>query len=168
MVNPSSVDQKVSVVLKDLDTAFQVYGRCASQIDNLRGWSLTLLLAYVTFLISIKPSTVLVLVPFVVTMMLFMYLEGRRRREQSFLGNEVRQVERIFMETDHSKFIQLIKEYEFRDLRGHGMRVRRAERIMITSKSVLSVTVVGWYSLLIMLAVAGYFFIHSRVVSAGI
>jgi hypothetical protein len=163
MASTSPVDQKVPIVSKDLDTAFQIYGRYSSQVDTLRGWSLTLLLAYLGFLISIKPGSVSVLFPFVVVMSLFAYLEGRYRSYQSFPGKEVREVEAIFMETDHTKFVDMIRQYEFRDLRMHKRRMGRIERIINASKFMLSLEVVTWYSLLFTLLIVAYVAIHSRL-----
>ena len=163
MSNLNPIEQKVSIVAKDLDTAFQVYGRYVTRLTSLRGWTVTILLAYMGFLITNKTDKVIALLPLGLVLLLFMYLEAIYRRELRFLAKEVRKVQEIFMEDDPAKFADLIKEYKFRDLRAHAVRETQMNRIIKTLKFMLLPQIIGWYFLLLLLAVACYLEIKYHV-----
>ena len=163
MSNLNPIEHKVSIVVKDLDTAFEVYSRYVTRLTSLRGWTVTILLAYMGFLISNKTDKVIALLPLGLILLLFMYLEAVYRGELRFLAKEVREVQEIFMEDDPAKFADRIRDYTFRDLRAHAVRETRMNRMIKPLKFMLLPETIAWYFLLLLLAVACYLEIKFHV-----
>lgn len=163
MSNLNPIEQKISIVAKDLDTAFQVYGRYITRLTSLRGWTVTIVIAYMGFLITNKTDKVIALLPLGLILLLFMYLEAIYRRELRFLAKEVRKVQEIFMEDDPAKFADRIREYKFRDLRSHAVRESHMNRIIKSLRYVFLPEIIVWYLLLLLLAVACYLEIKFHV-----
>lgn len=151
-INPTK--EKVSIIAKELDTGFQVFNRMAIQLSTMHGWTLTLVFAYMTFLVSIKARNAWVLLPLAIFLILLMYLEAGHRRDMHSVRTSICKVEHIFMETDPVKFIKLVKEYEFRDIRVQTKPRPGPLQYLIGSK--VKMKVFRWYFLLFFLASAVY------------
>lgn len=164
MSAPSPLESKVLVIAKEIDTAFEAYTRDFSQIATIRGWTLTLALAYTGFLISIRSTSPVTILPLGVVLLLFMYLESRERMEMSLNGDEVCKVEEIFMENDPAKFTDMIQQYEFRDMRQKKQRTSRIQRWKAQIGHIRALSIIAWYSLLFLLTAGTWVAIVYRIV----
>jgi hypothetical protein len=110
---------KKAMVMKDYDSLFNVYGRETNIVFLFRGWTITLLTGYYGFLMASKFEYSLFFINaiplFVITM--FLLLEVGERSIMLKLIEELRNLEKMFMETDEEILKKSIMEYEFRDIR---------------------------------------------------
>ena len=141
--------EKISIIKNDLVTAFNAYTRHESNINILRGWSLTLFIGFEGLLVGLKPESLIIFVPYIIVQVFFMYLEARQTSLMLYIGNEARKVEKIFMETNTQKFIAKINKYKFRDLRIKKEVNPFFQRHLINIKLMFSFGRIIWYSSLI-------------------
>jgi hypothetical protein len=159
----SPVEHKVSIVEKEIDTGFDVYTRHFAQLSTLRGWTLTLALAYLGFLLTVKSSDFLPVIPFGLILIFFMYLESGERINMRQTGLEVRLVEKIFMENDPAKFKKLVEEYEFRDLRLEKEQESWIKKKVNRIKQMFILGTIVWHLLLFLIAVITQWAIMSQM-----
>ncbi|MBI5649479.1 MAG: hypothetical protein HZC40_03380 [Chloroflexi bacterium] len=164
MSNISPLEHKISIIAKEIDTGFESYTRHFAQRATLRGWTITLALAYMGFLISIKSNNFLAVLPFAIVLLLFMYIESGEIATMALDGSEVREVEKIFMESDPTKFTVLIQQYEFRDIRLHKQQPSGIRGRIARLKYMLSLGMIAWYSFLLLLVLATYTAIVLRII----
>lgn len=150
--------------MKELETAFDSYARHRAQIATLRGWSLTVFLAYVGFLIALKSDNFLVVLPYGAFLLLFVRQEAKEQLAGRFDSAEVQKVEEIFTETNPDKFTELIRQYEFRETRLHKLRPRNVYSRTDLFKYMISRPVVAWYGLQFMLVLAAYLAVTLRLI----
>ena len=101
--------EKVAIIAKDLDSGYLVFNRFATNLMTLRGWSLTLVLGFVTFLIHINARSPLLLGPLAIVLILFMYLEASDRRDMASVRDSICRTQHIFMESDPRLFTERVK-----------------------------------------------------------
>ena len=141
---PEFIKRKETTVLKELDTAFSGYERLVRQVNLIRAWTVTLMVASVGFLVSGKAiSTLAVALPAFSTLIGFLILELRERSSMSFNKAEVLNIERIFMIENKEKYEQELQNYEYRDLRLN--KLDRSEKVKHLVSSVKNVQVIFWY-----------------------
>jgi hypothetical protein len=133
-------------------------------VSTLRGWTVTLLLAYLGFLVSVKSTNVLTILPFVFVLLLFLYLEAGSRARLTALRTEMGEIENIFMETDAAKFTQLIQKFEFRSLKD-----AKAQKFWIRGRFeqlryALLLEVCTWYLSELLIIIAAYLAIWFRII----
>lgn len=110
--------QKTEMLMKDYDSAFSVYGREETIVYNFRTWTITLISAYIGFLLTrtqpvvLKDST-----PGFIIIIIFYILEVSERSVMKRIVDEVRKIETIFMITNEKKLKAEIMAYKFRDIR---------------------------------------------------
>src|SRR5437588_2651276 len=136
--------EKVAIIAKDLDSGYLVFNRFATNLMTLRGWSLTLVLGFVTFLIHINARSPLLLGPLAIVLILFMYLEASDRRDMASVRDSICRTQHIFMESDPRLFTERVKNYKFRELTSSERRS--------LFKFLLKLRLVVWYGLLFLLA----------------
>lgn len=151
-INPTK--EKILIIAKELDAGFQVFNRMAIQLSTMHGWTFTLVFAYMTFLVSIKARNAWVLLPLAILLLWLMYLEAAHRRDMHSVRTSICKVEYIFMETDPVKFIALVKEYKFRDIKPENEPQSGPLKFLIGSN--VKMKVLRWYLLLFFLASAVY------------
>lgn len=94
------LNQKTEMLMKDYDSAFAVYGREETIVYNFRTWTITLISAYIGFLLNktqpvlLKDST-----PGFIIIFIFYILEVSERSVMKRIVEEVRKIETIFMIT---------------------------------------------------------------------
>ncbi|MEI9954924.1 MAG: hypothetical protein WDM90_01090 [Ferruginibacter sp.] len=112
------LNQKTEMLMKDYDSAFAVYGREETIVYNFRTWTITLISAYIGFLLNktqpvlLKDST-----PGFIIIFIFYILEVSERSVMKRIVEEVRKIETIFMITSDKKLKAEIIAYKFRDIR---------------------------------------------------
>ena len=156
--------EKVAIIAKELDTGFLVFNRSATQLFTMQGWTLTVVLAYLAFMASIKADNALILLPLLIVLLLFMYMEAFHRRDMHWTAKEICAVESIFMEADPARFTEIVKEYKFRDIRLHTEK----EKQPWPFKYLVNVRVIVWYLLLFVLIYICYVGISSQVILANV
>lgn len=164
MTNLTPADYKADVIVKDWEIAHATYQGHFNYISTLRGWTVTLLLAYIGFLVSIKSDNFLIILPFVIVLLVFMYLEGGARARAALLVDEIRGIERIFMESDAVKFTELVRAYEFRDIRPYRLSAGGLRERIHILRYMLRSTIVGWHLALLLLVTAAYLAIVFRLI----
>lgn len=152
------IEHKVSFVAKDYETAFHANTRHVSQITILRGWSLTVCLGYIGFIASVRPEEFFILLPLEIVLLLFMYLETRQRDLMVINDKNVREIEKIFMETDPERFSDMIKCYKFRDLQltEHRASVGQMRKLKERCRKMFAKGMIAWHLLLFSLVVFTY------------
>lgn len=145
------IETKKELVIKDLETAFQVNAKLSSYHIALRGWSLTLTLAYSGLIISGKVSSSIMLLPLSVVFGVFAYLEANIRRSGDFSRETIIAIEEIFMRSNWDDFAKGIQQYQFRDLRYQRRSLGRGikENIQTILISRYSSRIILWYFLLL-------------------
>lgn len=156
--------EKVAMIGKELDTGFLVFNRSATQLFTMQGWTLTVVLAYLAFMASIKADNALILLPLLVVLLLFMYMEAFHRRDMHWTAKEICDVEKMFMETDPTMFTENVRQYKFRDIRLHAEKQRQP----LPFKYLFNGKVIVWYLLLFVLIYVGYIGISSQIIQANV
>lgn len=155
------VNRKKELILKDYDSLFLVYGRQTQIIYNFRGWTITILTIYFTFLFTVRPTDFSVIfLPGLCTILTFYFLEVAERSVMKILLQELRDLEGIFMIEDDKEFIQAVTQYEFRDLKD----AKRPLKVKILNffKSMISMKVMFWNAFLVLIyVVITFYFAHS-------
>jgi hypothetical protein len=147
-INP--IKEKVTIIAKDIDMQFQFFNRSAMQLSTLQGWTLTVVLAYLAFLASIRAHSALTLLPLGFVILLFMFLEVRLRRDLFSACSEMRDIERVFMESNPVKFTEDVKKYVFRDMTAETKQWPNPFKYLKNPR------VITWYVSLFLLACTGY------------
>ena len=106
----------------------------------------------------------MVVTPFVIVVMLFVYLEAGQKQVMDFDGSEVRGIEAIFMETDPTAFAKKIEQYEFRDIRLNKMQSPFWRSLFERTKHSFSKSVVVWYGFQVLSVIATYLAVAYRVI----
>lgn len=146
------LDRKYDLLLLDFETAFEWTQHIDSQISNLRSWTITLLLAYAGFLFTQQTRNDQMLLPLMMIPIPFVFLEIYRRMHFSFLGDEVRRIEQMFMVEDNQEFERHLRAYVFRDLKLPPYSKSRHELVRLFKylpHSFLSFDSLSWYGLLV-------------------
>ncbi len=154
------LDRKRSLILKDLDTGFASYNRHASQIISIRGWNITLLVAYLGLLSSTGWANVSssLLAAFFVTLG-FWGLEMAERASLKANVENVMKIEKILSIEDQLEFEAELRKYKSRDL----------QLLEVTFKQRLSWAFSGmrlgvgvWYGFLLSGALVATIYLRSR------
>ncbi len=143
--DPKTFEIKKELVIKDYESLFTVYGRETNIVFSFRAWTITLLSAYLGFIIATdltKASTILYYIPILI-LSIFMILEVAERSVMRNLLIDLRKLEMIFMEKDYKKLEKKIMKYEFRDLRDTKIDIWL--KIKSFFRAFLSLQVISWY-----------------------
>ena len=92
----STYQYKIEIIYKDIDEAYSKYIQANTNRRTLRGWSLTVSLAYFGFLITIHYGNFILLLPYVMFLVLFMYLEAIERDKSRDASEELKFIKGIF------------------------------------------------------------------------
>ena len=106
---------KGDLLKKDWEISFNMYTKHILQITSVRGWTITLLIAYLGFLASFNKFDVIFIGPMVLIILGFFILELFEATSLTFISNKVQEVEQLFMLDDPDKFIVGIENYLFRN-----------------------------------------------------
>ncbi|MBM3130524.1 MAG: hypothetical protein FJ009_18085 [Chloroflexi bacterium] len=164
MTNLSPTEYKVALITQALDMAHDSYARHFNQMSTLREWTVTLLLGYLGFLVTIKSTNLLTILPFAFVLLLFMYLEAGSRARMSALRIEMGEIEQIFMEMDAAKFTQLVQQFEFRSVKDAKIPKFGIRDRLLRFKYVFLLEVVTWYLSELLIVVAAYLAIWFRII----
>ena len=138
------IERKEKAVIEDLKTAFSGYERLIRQVNLIRAWTVGLMVAALSWLVSGRPpSTVLVFIPAGVALFAFLVLELRERSSLKFNKSDVLRVEEILMLQDQTDYEQRLRDYEFRDIR--LSKLTRADKIGHMLDSLFSPQIIFWY-----------------------
>ncbi|MCF8379391.1 MAG: hypothetical protein K9H49_07430 [Bacteroidales bacterium] len=153
---------KKEMVTKEYDSLFDVYGRETNIVFNFRSWTITLLSGYYGLLMAtnMNYSTSLFLALPLFIILLFLLLEVAERSVMLNLLEELRSLEKIFMETDMKKLKKKINKYEFRDIR--DSKLKMTKKITSFFKAFLTPQVLSWYPILILFNILITIFILSQ------
>lgn len=156
--NSDFINRKRELILKDYESLFIVFGRETDIIYSFRGWTITILTIYFTFLFTVQPTGfVVIYLPGLCTILTFYLLEVSERSILRFLLQDIRELETIFMIEDNDEFMQAVALYEFRDLRDAKRPFK--SKVINFFKSMTSMKIVFWnvFLLLIYVIITFYF-----------
>jgi hypothetical protein len=144
-------NRKVQLVMKEYDTAFASYSRHSSQIVSLRGWTITLLLAYFGLLQArgTEAITIVVSIPVILILGGFFVLEALERLYAKINIDNILEIQEQFAQGSSEAFGQWIRTYEFRDQRIRRLGRRAKARLLLRSLGGFQSLV--WYSFLVAL-----------------
>lgn len=148
-INNEVYQTKKSMVMKDYDSLFNVYGRETNIVLLFRGWTITLLTGYYGFLMATKTDSSLLLINAIPAFIIFMFLilEVGERTVMIKLLDELRYLEAIFMETDEISLRKKIVAYKFRDIRDlDEYKTRKLYKNYF--KTFLRPQILSWYPLM--------------------
>ena len=115
MIDRNSLfESKLMIIQKDIEETFSIYNNSKANINTLRGWSLTISLAYFGFLITIQTNNYLLLLPYILFQFFFMYLEATKKDNMDEASSSLYEIKSIFLETDQNKFESVVLAYKFR------------------------------------------------------
>ena len=142
--------RKKDLIMKDYDTAYDSYKRHESHIFAIRGWTITLSVAYMGFLIAIDGfENNLFLLPAIFSFLVFLILESLESRMISFVWNELLKIESIFMIESDEEFTKEIIQYKSRNTRINELT--RKDLIRRSFLSMLRLATLLWYFFLIVI-----------------
>jgi len=153
--------QKISIIHKDIDAAFSKYLQANTNVNTLRGWSLTVSLAYFGFLISIQSGIYTLFIPYLIFLFLFMYLEAIERDKSKDASDELRLIKGIFKVNDLEELQSEVSKYEFRDFRVQNRPTLSLKRIWKRFKLIFYLDSFLWYLIQLTLIFACLYFIQS-------
>jgi hypothetical protein len=104
------------IVMKDWETGFAMYTKHVAQITALRGWTLTLLLAYLGFLMGIRHFDWYLQVPMGFVIGGFLILELFEGASMQLVSRRTHRIEQIFANPDPDAQNHVLQRYRFRDL----------------------------------------------------
>ena len=152
---------KIEIIYKDIDAAYSKYIQANTNISTLRGWSLTVSLAYFGFLITVQSGNFILLLPYVLFLIPFMYLEAIERDKSRDASEELRLIKNIFNETELTSFNNKVSEYEFRDFRISNRPIFSCYRIWKRFKIIFYPDSLLWYSIQLILLILCIYFIKN-------
>ena len=89
---------KKELIIKDYEGAYDSYKRHESHIFTIRGWTITLIVAYLGFLITLNNfSNYFLILPVAILLFFFFLLESAERCYMSLTGDTMLRIEKIFM-----------------------------------------------------------------------
>ena len=117
MKNIKFVKRKSQIILKDLDQAFSSYARHSAQISTLRGWSITIVVAYVGLCVTKSNLNLsnFSLLPIVFIVICFFFPEIVERALMVFNHDTAREIQGLFSQENEDQFIRKLKAYETMD-----------------------------------------------------
>lgn len=154
-------EQKISIIYKDIDAAFSKYLQASTNVNILRGWSLTVSLAYFGFLISIQTGNYYLFIPYLAFLFLFMYLEAIERDKSKEASDELRFIKEIFKEDELNEFQNKVVAYEFRDFRIQNRPILSFKRFWKRFKLIFYLDSLLWYFIQLTLVFASLYFIKN-------
>jgi hypothetical protein len=161
-INDILFNTKKELVIKDYESLFNVYGRQTNIVLTFRSWTITLLTGYYGFLLATKleySCSLILLIPFFIITM-FLVLEVAERSVMVKLLEELRTLEKMFMENNEKKLRKKIMKYEFRDIRDTKQTAN--SRIGGFFKAFLRPQIISWYLLIIVFNILITCFILSQ------
>jgi hypothetical protein len=161
-IEPKYLKRKQDLMLKELDTAFSWYQHIESQLSAWRGLHITILVAYIGFLFTVKPTNNAMRIPILVILFPFIIIEIYKRGHLIFLGKNIREVEDIFMNKDDDIFTKQIDAYVFRDTRLKYGNVFHSliSWIRYMALGIFDIEVVIWYTFIVFSSIAAYSYFH--------
>jgi len=146
------LQRKLQLLMKEYETAYTSYSRHSSQIVSLRGWTITLLLAYFGLLQAggSKEFTLVIVIPAVLILGGFFVLEALEKLYAKLNVDNVLEIQQHFAQGTDEEFDRWVEAYEFRD-----HRIRRLER---RDKARLLLHVLGGFQMLLWYSFLGALF----------
>jgi len=140
---------KKTMVMKDYDSLFNVYGRETNIVFLFRGWTITLLTAYYGFLMATTFKYSILFVNTIPAFVIFMFLllEVGERSVMTRLLEELRDLEKIFMDTNEGELKRKILAYKYRDIRD-GEKDSTKKKLIDYLKAFLRPQILSWYPLI--------------------
>lgn len=140
--------RKLDHIRKDYETAYSSFERHNSQIMHIRGWSITVVIAYLGFAKSISMSLSISLAfPVFVAVLGFYILEAFQLMYCLVNGLNIRQIDRIFSIENDAEFHNTVRKYVFRNLELKNMqtmdKIKKLRCAMYSKETIL------WYLFLI-------------------
>jgi hypothetical protein len=135
---------KEELVIKDWEKGFDMHTKHNSQVSLIRGWTITLLMAYFGFLTSIKRFEFVFIIPMMLIIAGFLILELFEGIYLVSIGRQLHEVERIFMIRDINQRDVCIDKYQFRNLQ--LAKRRFTDKILSAVSYIKSYRVIFWYS----------------------
>jgi hypothetical protein len=110
--------RKLEHIKKDYETAFASYERHSSHIVSIRSWSIALVVAYMGLITTFKRGFDLTLaLPAIVIIIGFYFLEAIQKSFCMLNSSNIREIDILFLIEDSEKFLDAIKNYNFRNLK---------------------------------------------------
>ena len=158
------IERKRQMMVKEFDTAVSWYQHFDGQISGWRGLTTTLLLAYFGFLCTIKGTSSVRFIFFLIPIP-FLLLEVFRRAHLTHLNENIRHLEDIFSGRDEDSFIRQVQDYVFRDQGLHDFTQKwkyLGAWGRYALRSLAEVDALIWYIFIILFDIAFYIFFSSK------
>ena len=153
--------EKRELIIKDWETGFEMYNKHVAQITALRGWNLTLMLAYLGFVTSIKLFDIFLIIPMIFVIVGFFILELFEGMYMQFIGRQILKIERIFSIIEERKRNQEIDEYRFRDL--ELLNQSYIGKVKWAFTHAKGMRVVFWYTFLLLFSIGTFFLLKAKL-----
>ncbi len=147
----SLINYKIEIMNKDIDAAFASFVHSGSKINLLRGWSMTVTLAYTSYLISVHTIDFSLYIPYAIFWGLFIYMDAIERDLAHEATDDLRMIKEIFNETEPNHFYQKIWNYQFRETRNANRPTFNCQRFGRRLKLMFCPAAFVWYILQILL-----------------
>lgn len=157
----SVFEVKKDIMLREYDSIFYVYSRQTDILFSFRKWNITFLLAFAGLLISQKVEISKSLSYFIIisTNLIFMIMEIGERVFMLYLINELKVIEKIFMEREINDMVRKILEFEFRGLRHHKTKIKNKIRTVFTVFTLSQF--ISWYFIIFLFTITLMEFLYS-------
>ncbi len=137
------IERKYQLAKFDLETGFSCNVRHTNQITAIRGWCITLIVAYLGLLFTKSDGAVsfLHLSPLILIIVGFSYLELNEKVHAQINAKNVRDIQNIFSHENEEIFKKQISEYITRDLyfkENFGREKSKYLKMAIKSRSTYS------------------------------
>ena len=144
----NGLQRKMQLLMKEYDTAYTSYARHSSQIVSLRGWSITLLLAYFGLLQAIGSNglKLVVIIPAGLILGGFIVLEALEKCFARLNVDNVLEIQQQSVQGSDEQFERWVEAYEFRDHRIRRLRRREKARLLLGELGGFQTLL--WYSFL--------------------
>lgn len=155
------IPDHMDLVVKDWEIGFGMYSKHVSQITTIRGWTLTLILAYLGFLVSTQNFNLYLQIPMAFVIGGFFILELIEGMHMQFIGRRTLKIERIFSHPDIETRSREIKQYLFRDVELHERT--HTDRLKWILSYAKGVRVVFWYFFLLLFAFGTFYLLRAKL-----
>jgi len=149
------------LVIKDWETGFAMFSKHVAQITALRGWTLTLLLAYLGFLTSIRQFDWYLQVPMGFVIGGFFILELFEGMHMQFIGRQTLRIERIFANPDTDAQNHEIQKHRFRNLELFDCTYR--DKLKWALAHAKGIQLLFWYSFVLLFAFGTFHLLRANL-----
>ena len=151
--------RKETMVFKDFETAFTVYGNTLMKIANIRQWTVTIMVGLLVVLFTTTANLIQIMIAAAFCLIAFLVLELRERSSLKYNKKQVLYLEEIFQIKDETLYKEKIESYVFRDIKlnEYGRRKKIKHLFRSLKDMELIVWVIFWIIVWAVFSLVKYF-----------